>query len=161
MRPDQPLGSGTHARYPLCVGERKINRDAWAHLIDSLIASETRGKKATFARLVGVDPRTVSRWLASEVDVSEESVREVARQLNRKPMELLVKVGYYQADELGAGSPPPAPGEPDPVLKMILGADVSDELRQRMLERLAAVRAAQRERETEEVQWWIDQARGA
>jgi hypothetical protein len=143
------------------VGERKINRDAWAQLVNALVETETRGKKATFARMVGVDPRTVSRWLASEVDVSEESVREVARRLNRPPMDLLVRVGYYSVGEVGATTPAPAPGEEDPALKKILDANVSDEMRERMLKRLDALRTAQREREAEDVQWWIDQAREA
>lgn len=152
------LGSGSHARYPLGVGDRNINRDAWARLVDRLVTDEARGKKAAFARIVGVDPRTISRWINSEVDVSEESVREVARRLNRSPMDLLVKVGYYAITDLPAT---PQPEERDPALEQILTAPVSDQMKMKMIERLRATREAQAVREVDEVRWWIDQARGA
>ena len=152
------LGSGVHARYPVGVAERKINRDAWARLVDSLVNTETRGKKATFARLVGVDPRTVSRWLNSEVDVSEESVREVARNLNRPPMELLVKVGYYSQADIPTITPRESS---DPAIEEILAAPVTERQKAKMIERLQVMREAHREREVDEVRWWIDQQRGA
>jgi DNA-binding transcriptional regulator YdaS (Cro superfamily) len=87
------------------VTDGRIDRDAWAELMAALIESETRGKKAAFSRLIGVNTRTLDRWLAREVDVSEESVRSVARATNRPAMDLLIKVGYYRQDEVpGAAS---------------------------------------------------------
>lgn len=119
LRSSGPIGSGAHARYSLVVTEDgSVDRDAWAQLAAELIQRETRGKKVPFARLIGVDPRTVDRWLRREVEVKEESVRSVARKLNLQAVDLLVKVGYYRAGEL---IPPtyPDPGE-DPVIKQIM-----------------------------------------
>lgn len=78
----------------------------------ALIESETRGKKAAFSRLIGVNTRTLDRWLAREVDVSEESVRSVARATNRPAMDLLIKVGYYRQDEV-PGLASSEPTDPD------------------------------------------------
>jgi hypothetical protein len=126
LRPTTPLGSGTHARYALVVaGDGSINRDAWAKLVGELIQRETKGKKLPFARLIGVDPRTVDRWLHCEVVVKEESVRDVARAFSLQAIDLLVQVGYYKATDL---SPPtyPDPHE-DPVIKRIMADQRLDE----------------------------------
>lgn len=103
------MGSGIHARYPLGVTvSGGINREAWAQVVAALRLSEAKGKTATFARKIGVDPRTVDRWLKQEVAVKEENIRAVARALDRSPIELLVQVGYYQANEIApAGMPDP------------------------------------------------------
>ena len=114
-----PSESGTHARYPLRVTtDGRIDREAWAQVVKSLRLSEAKGKTAPLARKIGVDPRTVDRWLRREVDVKEESVRAVARALDRSPVDLLVQVGFYQADEI---APPTAPNPyEDPVIKRIM-----------------------------------------
>jgi transcriptional regulator with XRE-family HTH domain len=119
MRVQPPIGSGTHARYSLDVTtDGGIDRGAWAQRVADLRASETRGKTAPFAKKVGVDPRTVDRWLRREVDVKEESVRAVARALNRSPVELLIQVGFYAASEIA----PPAVPDPreDPIIRDIM-----------------------------------------
>lgn len=129
-RPGLPLGSGIHAGYSLGVGERKIDREAWAKLISDLIRTETRGKIAPFARLVGRDPRTVSRWLAAEMDVREDSVRAVARALNRSTMDLLVRIGYYSDEEVGTLPPPDqliVPPEVRHILEAIADPDIPDD----------------------------------
>lgn len=119
LRASTPIGSGAHARYSLVVAEDgSINRDAWAQLVAELIQRETKGKKLPFARKIGVDPRTVDRWLHREVVVKEESVRGIARTLGLQAIDLLVQVGYYKMDEL---TPPllPDPRE-DPIIREIL-----------------------------------------
>lgn len=166
IRRNGVLGSGVHARYPLGVAERKINRGAWARLVAALVESETRGKKATFARLVGVDPRTISRWLNSEVDVSEESVREVARGLHLSPIELLIRVGYYSPNELSILPPPAPPAEVDEVIDLILAAEgFTNEEKMNMILRIQdereAQRAHERQRELNQVRWWMEQRKGA
>lgn len=95
-----------------------INRNAWAQLIAGLIQSETKGKKAPFARLIGVDARTLDRWLKREVNVSEASVRDVAKAVGRAPMDVLVQVGYYEVADIA----PPTPTDPrqDPIIREIL-----------------------------------------
>lgn len=154
MRRQGALGSGTHARYAGWMGERKVNREAWARTVRELIASETGGKKAPFARLVGVDPRTVDRWLKGEVDVSEESVRDVASALRRSPMDLLLAAGYY--DERDLAGRQLAAATDDPAMQVILNADIPARAKQRMIERLRELR----KREVDEVQWWVEQIKG-
>jgi transcriptional regulator with XRE-family HTH domain len=136
------MGSGTHARYSLVVADDgSINRDAWAQLVADLIQRETKGKKLPFARKIGVDPRTVDRWLHQEVVVKEESVRAIARTLDLQAVDLLVQVGYYKLGEL---SPPtlPDPRE-DPIIHEILAdprwtEDERTDLVQAQLDRIEA-----------------------
>ena len=119
LRAVAPLGSGVHARYSAVVAaDGSVDRDAWAQLVGDLMARESRGKKVPFARKIGVDPRTVDRWLRQEVDVKEESVRAVAGALDLRAIDLLVQVGVYKAADI---TPPvyPDPRE-DPVIQHIL-----------------------------------------
>lgn len=119
LRSTTPLGSGIHARYPLGVtAGGGIDREAWAQVVADLRRDEAKGKTAPFARLIGVDPRTVDRWLRQEVAVKEENIRAVARALDRSPVELLVQVGYYQANEIA----PPAVPDPreDTIIQEIM-----------------------------------------
>lgn len=145
------------------MAARRINRDEWARQVERLIVSETAGNKTKFAARVGVTYKTVNRWLNSEVDVSQENVRAVARALELPPGDLLVRVGYYTEGDFAAPAPVPPPpgGGPDDVLDLIMTSDLPPSMKRRMIERLSRLRVAQREREAEEVQWWIDQAREA
>lgn len=156
VRVRAPIRRDTHVHYAGSM-PAEINREEWARLVDQLIKDEAGGNKTRFAALVGSTYKTVNRWLNSEVSVSEESVREVARALHRNSVDLLVRVGYYTETEFVA----PAPLDPtnDPALQAILDTDVPPRVRQRMIQRLEAIRAEQRAREIAEVQWWIDQAK--
>lgn len=146
-------------RYPYGVAGRSVDRQAWANTVSQLIEQETKGNKTRFASLVGVSYKTVLRWLACESDVSEESIRQVARALGVAPVELLVRVGFYAADELAATAP--AAAAEDPALREILESDLPTHRKQRLIQRLQQMRARDTEREVDEVRWWIDQARGA
>lgn len=118
LRVAPPIGAGVHARYPLGVtADGGIDREAWAQLVARLIRAETGGKIAPFARQVGFDARTVDRWLRQDVAVTEESIRKVARALKLPPIDLLVQIGYYRADEIN----PPAVPDPyeDPIVQQI------------------------------------------
>jgi transcriptional regulator with XRE-family HTH domain len=93
-------GIDTRVIYDFPVSEPTIDREAWAAEVALLVQSEAGGNKAAFARLVGLKSvRTVDRWLARTVNVSAESVSQVARALNLSAVDLLGKVGYLQADE--------------------------------------------------------------
>lgn len=152
---------GVHATYPLVVAssERSIDRAAWADVIRELMTSHTRGKKEPFARRLGINSRSVSRWLDQEVDVSEESVRLVARTFDVTPVQLLVRVGYYQHGELrqphlyGVDDP-----DADPALKVIEDSEQPDHVKDRMRERLYELRRQRTEAEVDEVKWWLNQA---
>lgn len=158
LRPD------TRVRYATDVAEGSIDREAWAKVINQLIAEETRGNKSRFANLVGVTYKTVLRWTQQASDVSEDSVRQVARALRISPLMLLVQVGYYTDADLGAAAEVTAPAaldQDDPALQAILAADVPPRVKQRMIQRLQELRARDAERHVDEVRWWIDQAREA
>lgn len=160
MRGPVPLRPDTRVHYAGDVAPRKIDRGEWARQVARLVDQETAGNKSRFGTRVGVTYKTVNRWLNSEVDVSEEKVREVARAFHIHPADLLVRVGYYAAADFT--TPPPASTDDnDPARKRILATDLPPHMKRRMLERLENLRAAQREREAEDVQWWIDQAREA
>src|SRR5690606_35754724 len=100
------LHVGMHVHYAQGVPERRVSREAWAEIVNDLVASEAAGVKARFARLVGVDYKTVLRWLRGDVDVSEALIRQVADRLHISPLRLLVQVGLYDPSEL---SPAPEP----------------------------------------------------
>lgn len=151
-----------HVRYDVGVGERRVNREAWAEVVSRLINQETAGNQSRFAALVGVTYKTIRRWLKGESDVSEDSVRQVARAVGISPLELLMRVGYYSPSDLDAPTPVEqlAAGD-DRALQVILEADVPPRVKQRMIHRLQELRRRQVEREVDEVRWWIEQARGA
>lgn len=160
-------------RYAADVAEGSIDREAWARVISKLIAQETgtparpEGNKSRFAELVGVTYKTVLRWTQAASDVSEDSVRQVARALHVSPLELLVRVGYYTGADLDAAVQAAGQAtsaridQADPALRAILEADVPPRVQQRMIQRLQELRARETERQVDEVRWWIDQARGA
>jgi hypothetical protein len=158
LRPDMRV------RYAAGVAEGSIDREAWAAVVSQLIAEETQGNKSQFASLVGVTYKTVLRWTQQASDVSEDSVRQVARALHTSPLALLLRVGYYTDADLAAAlaaaasaAAPTGVDQDDPALRVILEADVPPRVKQRMIQRLQQMR----EREVDEVRWWIDQSRGA
>ena len=154
------LRTDTHVRYGGEVAKRSVDREAWANVVAHLINQETSGNKSRFASLVGVTYKTVLRWINQQTDVSEESVVQVARAVGVKPMELLVRVGFYDPADLTAAEQPPTVDN-DPALDAILEADVPPRVKARMIQRLQQLRAQEHQRQVDEVRWWIDQARGA
>lgn len=138
------LGRGVHVLYPADMPPRPaaIDKDAWAALLRELIQQETGGNKAQFAVNIRVDRRTVTRWLAGDVSVSEESVRTVARELGLPIGDLLVKLGYYTEADL--------PSEPiaerlvvedDDAIKLIRESGAPPSLKRELIEHLLAQRA--------------------
>jgi transcriptional regulator with XRE-family HTH domain len=88
-------------RYLVSVAERRsVDRTAWAVLVESWRVNSAGGNQTTLAKMLDVTPRTVSRWLREEVDVSEDNVRSAAEVFGRRPLELLVQVGFYTAEEV-------------------------------------------------------------
>lgn len=142
LRAGAPVGSGVRALYPVDVSGRKVDREAWAKVVAELMAAETRGKITPFAKLVDVNPRTVSHWLDRDVNVSEESVRKVAAATKRAPMDLLVAVGYYSRAEVS----PERPDADDPEMDLILALAVDEDMKMRMIERLLELRRRDNDR---------------
>lgn len=77
-----------------------IDRAAWGAFVSSLVQQETGGNVAAFAALIGVDRKTVGRWIRGESAVSEDNVRRITRALGLPIGETLVKIGYYQPGDL-------------------------------------------------------------
>lgn len=159
LRTLTPLRRDTNVHYAGDVAVRRINREAWAAEIRRLIDEEAGGNRAKFSTLVGSSYKTVGRWLDQSVDVSEESVRAVARALHIAPMDLLVRVGYYQQSDLNV-TPGPTPAEvaADPALRVIEDSDQPPRVKARMRERLYELRRQRQAAEVDEVKWWLDQA---
>lgn len=155
-RGTRPLDRGTHALYPVGVAAPKIDRDAWASLVRELIDQESAGNQTHFGLAVGVDRKTVGRWLSGMHDVSEEKVRSVARALGIPPRDLLVRVGYYRADELPAEEPPTAE---DAAIDLVRNSDLSLSAKRELIEHLIAQREEQRRQQVAEAQRLIDLAR--
>lgn len=144
------------------MAERRVDREEWAKVLSQLIAEEAAGNKSAFARMAGTTYRTVVRWLNQEVDVSEDKVREIARALRIRPIDLLVRVGYYQPGELERPErPTPDEVAADPALRVIEESDFPPRVKARMRQRLAELRAQRAAAEMDEVRWWLDQAREA
>nr|MDT0660805.1 helix-turn-helix transcriptional regulator [Micromonospora sp. DSM 115978] len=78
---------------------REIDRQAWADLVKSLIGTRARGNQTAFAELVGVTPRTITRWLNQDVRVRYGSVQAVAAAMGVSDLELMVQLGYYTEED--------------------------------------------------------------
>lgn len=63
--------------------------DTWAQTLQKLIQQHTNGNKAKFARLTGVDVRTLTRWQRGQVGASEEKVHQIAAVLGVQASDLL------------------------------------------------------------------------
>lgn len=152
---------GARVIYPVTVADPRIDREAWARLLAELIQQETGGNQTHFSIAVGVDRKTVSRWLKAEVDVSEDKVRAVARALGVPVAELLVKVGYYQAGEMPDEPVRPAAPEEDPAVQVILASDAPPSLKRELVAYLREQRAEQERQRIEEARRLLSVAQRA
>jgi len=135
LRQPQLLWVDTHVPYDVPMADREIDRARWAHLVAELLDAETNGNKTRFAKLVGVEYKTINRWLNKIGDVSEESVRKVAAGLGRNPMEMLVQIGYYHSSEVDP--PQAAPDDNDAAIAMVRDdPDLPPHRKARIIERL-------------------------
>jgi hypothetical protein len=94
------------------VARGAIDREEWAKVVQELLDIEAaplveggkpriHGAKTRFAVKAGMrTARTVDTWLAQQVDVKEASVEAVAEAYGLNPMDLLIRVGRYAADDL-------------------------------------------------------------
>lgn len=87
--------------YAEVMADRKIDREAWASEVAWLIREEAGGNKSAFARMVGLkSAKTVDRWLAGTVEVSQANVLAVCRALKIPPLGMLIKVGLMDPSEI-------------------------------------------------------------
>jgi hypothetical protein len=94
--------SGVDSRYDPLVATGAVDKSRWAAAVRRLMGKHAGGKKATFGKLVGVDPRTVSFWLDEEYTVREEMVRQVADRTGESAIELLIEVGVFAPRDIPA-----------------------------------------------------------
>jgi hypothetical protein len=155
MRPGTPVSPfrDTRALYPLDVAERKIDRTAWAGITRKILDEEHAGNKTAFGAAIDSDRKTINRWLAEDVDVSEDMVRKVARKHNLRPMDLLIEVGYYGAQDVRHEPAPVADG--DELLELIATAPVTPSQKREMQDHVAAKRAEYETALKAEIERWI------
>ncbi|WP_051167606.1 hypothetical protein [Actinoplanes sp. N902-109] len=139
------------------MSDRTVDRAAWADLIAELVQTHARGKNAPFARLIGRDPKTVMRWREGRNDVSEESVRAVARALDLPAAQLLVRVGYYRPDEFGPQDINPL--DDDELRAIAQRDDLDEDLKMEIIEVVKSRREEDRRRRESEVAAMINLAR--
>jgi hypothetical protein len=130
-----------HFRYDLAMSG-KVDRAAWAGVVQRLLDEECAGNKSAFARRVVVDerainPRTVYAWLGGTMAVSEASVRAVAEGFGLNPLELLVEVGVYTPDQL----PRTTPEQFDAERRLVLDSNLANDVKARILQELDRMEA--------------------
>lgn len=150
-RTQTPLLPGMRARYDLRMTGRDVDRDEWAQIVRELLDQHTRGKKAPFARNLDVSEKTIDRWLARSVRVSEESVYKVAGAFDLNPVDLMIRLGLITRDQVPVFSNEQIDDEQ---LRVLDNPDLDDEQKAQILRALDDMRAtdeqllaAQRERD--------------
>lgn len=159
-----PRQPDTRVAYPVPVSERKVDRDAWANLLQQLIDQESGGNKAAFARRVGIPSvRSLDRWLARSVNVSEESVRQIARELSLPVVDMLVLAGFYRPDEMSIADQRErehmSSGEDADAVRTIEESDAPPSLKRELLEHLRTQRVEHERQRLAEIQRMIELAR--
>lgn len=95
-----PVSLGVNSGYDPLVATGSVDKAKWAAVVRRLMDKHANGRKATFGKLVGVDPRTVSFWLDEEYTVREAMVRQVADKTGESALDLLVEVGVFSAKDI-------------------------------------------------------------
>lgn len=137
----------------------RIDRAAWAELVATLVREESAGNQTHFGAAVGVDRKTVARWLAASVDVSEEKVRSVARALGVPARDLLVRVGYYRSDEFPAEDARDSVQDVDVAIDIVRDSDLPLSAKRELISHLLAQREEYRRQQITEAQRLVELAR--
>jgi transcriptional regulator with XRE-family HTH domain len=137
-RTDAPLARGVSVPYAVGVATPTlpIDRKAWAAVIKAFIQEESGGNITAFAEIVGVDRKTVTRWLAQEVSVSPESVHAVAGVLDKDVATLMTTIGYQPAATPTRAPTPPQPRE-DAAIAEIRAADLPPSIKRDLIRHFA------------------------
>lgn len=122
------LGRGMHVGYSLGMPTGRIDREAWADEVATLIrrfdpGPRDPGNKSAFARRIGLTTRTVDRWIAHQVDVSLDSVRAVADALDigqDEQVQLLSRIGYFTTPDRALTPPTYPDPRDDAVIRRIM-----------------------------------------
>lgn len=151
FRTSGSLFPGVDSRYDPIVATGAVDKAKWAAAVRRLMDKHANGKKATFGKLVGVDPRTVSFWLDKEYTVREAMVRQVADRTGESALDLLVEVGVFAARDIPAAG---VAAEDQWIVDVI---QASPKLDQATKTKLIAVELAKARREREEKRRHLDE----
>lgn len=139
-----------HVRYDSSVSAGEFDRAEWAKVVNELLDEIPRRNKTELFRRIGFTDRTIDRWLNQQVDVAESSIRQVAERTGRKPMEMLIRVGYYKRDEMPAPAVPP---EDQWIVDRINASPLGEAIKQQLI----TIELDRAKREREERQRQIDE----
>ena len=139
------------SEYAPTVTTGSVDKTRWVAVVQRLMDKHAKGKKATFAKLVGVDPRTVTDWLAGTYAVREAMVRQVADRTGEVALDLLVEVGVFSANDIPAAG---VAAEDQWIVEVI---QASTKLDQATKTKLIAVELAKARREREEKRRHLDE----
>lgn len=142
---------GVDSRYDLTVATGTVDRAKWAAVVQRLMDKHAKGRKATLAKLVGVDPRTVTDWLTGTYAVREAMVRQVADRTGEAALDLLVEVGVFSANDIPAAG---VAAEDQWIVEVI---QASTKLDQATKAKLIAIELAKARREREEKRRHLDE----
>lgn len=141
------------------MAERRVDRTEWAAVVADLLQRETKGNKSALARLVGVKAGiTIDRWIKGTVDVTDENVRAVARVAGMNPVDLLVRVGYYDADEVNQAPAVALTAADERAIQIIEGSDASPALKRKLVKHVHDMRAEHERLRAAEVERMLDVA---
>lgn len=161
IRPERasarPMEHDTDVMYSRSVAAREIDRQEWSRVVHELLVAEANGNRTQLAERIGVKYLTIKRWLDATNAVSEESVRQVARAFRIPVTDLLIRVGYYPANELAAsGGRPTAASRGDALAALIEAAPVTPSQKREMREFVKKRRDEADQAIKAEIQRWID-----
>lgn len=147
----------THVMYPQLVAgtAREIDRAEWSRVILELLDAEAGGNRTRLAEMVGVTYLTIKRWIDGSHSVSEDSVRAVARAFNMSAIDLLIRVGYYQVDELNAPGPAAANPILDEISALIKASPITPSEKRELHKQVAVKRAEAEAALKADVERWI------
>jgi transcriptional regulator with XRE-family HTH domain len=142
--------------YPQLVAAaaREIDRAEWSRVILELLDAEAGGNRTRLAEMVGVTYLTIKRWIDGSHSVSEDSVRAVARAFNMSAIDLLIRVGYYQVDELNAPGPAAASSS-DEIGALIQASPITPSEKRELNKQVAVKRAEAEAALKADVERWI------
>lgn len=139
------------------MADRKVDRQAWAAEIARLVQEEADGNKSAFARMVGLKSvKTIDRWLAGSVEVSQANILLVCRALQLEPLPMLEKMGLIDPAEFHRYDRFAAPQADQRALDVITTADIPPRLKRQLLDHLEAQRAEHERQRLAEVERMID-----
>lgn len=150
-RPNWQVRQESRFPYHQLVASGIVDRKEWAKVVQELLDIEAaplteggrtrvHGAKTRFAEKTGLKTaRTVDTWLHGDVEVKEASVKQVAEGYGIKPMELLIRVGFYTAEEVPVRL---TDKQIDEEQRAVLDLDLDDEQKALILEALDEMRSA-------------------